>query len=238
MDIYVFRENRAAARQKELCFRFLFARGDEGDVYLLSREQLASKEQGPVCQELSVFLTDTGAELEALSRAIRACHQENYVIVSVRDIMEVLTAIPPSVRPSGFLLEPPEEAQLQGLLQEIYRDCVCCPEEGQSFSFRVKARQYILPCSRILFFESSNKKLLVYTESQSFEFYESMANVSQRLPECFLRIHKSILVNTDHIVTVDYGRMEAELTDGSRVPVSRSCKKMLQERLNWKGAAP
>lgn len=238
MDIYVFRENRAAARQKEICFRFLFAQGNDGDVYLLSRAQLTPGGIGSFGEELAVFLTDTGAELEELSKAIRSCNRENYVIVSVQDMMEVLTAIPPSVRPSGFLLEPPEEEQLQSLLREIYRDCVCCAEEGQSFTFRVKARQYILPCSRILFFESSNKKLMVYTESQSFAFYESMANVSQRLPECFLRIHKSILVNTDHIVTVDYGRMEAELTDGSRVPVSRSSKRTLQEQLGWKGAAP
>lgn len=205
---------------------------------MLSRQQLTPGNMRPFHEELAVFLTDTGAELEELSRAIRACNQENYVIVSVRDMMEVLTSIPPAVRPSGFLLEPPEEQQLQSLLQEIYRDCVCCAEEDQSFSFRVKARQYILPCSQILFFESSNKKLIVYTASQSFEFYESMANVSQRLPEGFLRIHKSILVNTDHIVTVDYGHMEAGLTDGSRVPVSRSCKRALQERLDWKGAAP
>ena len=80
---------------------------------------------------------------------------------------------------------------------------------------------------KIMFFETLNKKMVMRTSGQAFEFYMSSEEAIRQLPDSFIRIHKSFIVNMAHISVADYKSMTVTLDDGSVVPVSRTCKKEL-----------
>lgn len=71
------------------------------------------------------------------------------------------------------------------------------------------------------------------TSGQAFEFYMSSEEAIRQLPDSFIRIHKSFIVNMAHISVADYKSMTVTLDDGSVVPVSRTCKKSLYQQ--WRG---
>ena len=72
--------------------------------------------------------------------------------------------------------------------------------------------------------EAANKKIILYTDSQEFEFYDSMDNLVQKLPKYFFRVHKSYIVNMDKVKAVDYKNMEITLEDELVADLSRSNK--------------
>ena len=77
MDIYVFRETRCARSLYELCFRFLFARGDEGDVKWVSAEKsLPNGRAQQLLRRLDGRIARSQAELEGLKQSIRAAAEQ------------------------------------------------------------------------------------------------------------------------------------------------------------------
>ena len=61
----------------------------------------------------------------------------------------------------------------------------------------------------------------------SFETYGKLADYERRLPERFVRCHKSFLVNMDYVVACRSN--ELVLSTGQTVPVSQSRRKSTQE---------
>lgn len=70
-------------------------------------------------------------------------------------------------------------------------------------------------------------KLLLHYSTGLFEFYSSINDILQKLDNRFLRCHKSIIVNTDKIRTVDKKEHIIYLTNGMEceyAPKSKECK--------------
>ena len=65
-----------------------------------------------------------------------------------------------------------------------------------------------------------------HTSLPSGTVYPALSRLEQRLdPQKFTRVHRAHIVNLDHVRAFrpdDRGGLEAELTDGTRVPVSRA----------------
>ncbi len=79
--------------------------------------------------------------------------------------------------------------------------------------------------SYTLFYMSDGKKIMA---SKNIKEYESVLPLGT-----FFRIHRSFLVNLNHVAKYIKGKSAAiEMTDGSELSVSRYRKKELIERLN------
>ena len=89
----------------------------------------------------------------------------------------------------------------------------------------------MVPCSKILYFESNSKKIILRTVSQEFEFYGSMQKISEELPGTFIRVHRSFIVNAEKISEVDFGENTIYFEDDTFVYLSRGYKPALQEYL-------
>ena len=108
--------------------------------------------------------------------------------------------------------------------------------------FQVKTSTGILkvPVSDIIFFEScttSNKKLILYTTRDRFEFRGTLKSVSEENP-AFFHCHKSYILNTKNIKSVtrlSTATGEAEMTNGTVVPINKTSivplKKLVAEQL-------
>jgi two-component system LytT family response regulator len=76
----------------------------------------------------------------------------------------------------------------------------------------------------VAWFESSGDYVLAHAGRSRYMLHLALSRLEARLdPERFLRIHRTHLVNLDHVVAFRRreGRVVAEMDDGARLPVSR-----------------
>lgn len=84
---------------------------------------------------------------------------------------------------------------------------------------------YPVPVEQITHIESFQKKTFFYTEKGQFSVSSTLKELDSRLPEIFLRIHRSYIVNTARIsrISRDFSsNLVVTLVDGTELPVSQS----------------
>lgn len=67
------------------------------------------------------------------------------------------------------------------------------------------------------------------TLKETFEFYGRLREVAQRLPEDFIAIHKSYIVNKEYIFRYTYEMVE--LVNGTILTISPANRKQIRERI-------
>ena len=72
----------------------------------------------------------------------------------------------------------------------------------------------------------------LHTETEQFVVYSTLKDLEARLPASFFKIHRSYVVNLDHVRAYEEGCV---LLGPTYVPVSRSCTEELQKRLHLLG---
>lgn len=127
--------------------------------------------------------------------------------------------------------DPAPDARLDALIQEL--------RAGSPYLARIAVksggRVRVLPVHDIDVIEASGNYLRLFTKGASHLLRETMQNIEGRLdPRQFLRIHRSSIVNLDRIVELEpdyHGDYIVKLTDGRRLPLSRSYRDRLKGRL-------
>lgn len=88
----------------------------------------------------------------------------------------------------------------------------------------------------ISFFESLNKKNWCYQQQQEFQVSLTMKELSIRLPEYFIRIHRSYIINIRHIakITRDFSSsLIIIMKDGEQLSVSQSYVSEVRKALEF-----
>lgn len=121
----------------------------------------------------------------------------------------------------GYLLKPPTAEQLRDILDRaqsaLYR------ELDRAYFCRSGDCYYRIPLQKILYFFSNRRQITCVTTGRQYVFYGKLDQVAQQLGTPFVRIHQRYLVRAGAVVQMDSA--EVELTDGTRLPVSRSCRR-------------
>jgi two-component system LytT family response regulator len=73
------------------------------------------------------------------------------------------------------------------------------PKEPQKFLLKRKTDVILLEYDRILFFEKKDKRVLIHTYDQVYESHDSLKSIMAYLPDTFLRVHSSYVVNFNHV---------------------------------------
>jgi two-component system LytT family response regulator len=101
----------------------------------------------------------------------------------------------------------------------------------QKIPIRDGGKIYFLNCADILWIEADADYIRFHTAKKIHIARETMSGIEKQLdPEKFVRIHRSTIVNLDHVRELqprEHGEYTALLTDGSTVTVSRKYKEML-----------
>jgi len=231
MDINIIDGNRQEAKHlREICFRFLTRENVEGDARELPSETWDAETSGKA-ELIGVFLMEVTGKFQDLVRKIRGANQLNYIVLLGDNLNRLAAAVNPVTRPSGCLLRPVETDKVDELLADILEDYKHIAGTEASVSFQIQGTLYHVSCERILFVESSNKKIRIRTENQQFEFYGSLERIQEQLPGFFMRVHKSYIVNLREIETVHFSEMTIYLRGGVFVFVSRTYKDKLRQYL-------
>jgi two-component system LytT family response regulator len=87
-------------------------------------------------------------------------------------------------------------------------------------------RVHVIPAGRLDYAEAQDDYVALRTEGKSWLKQQTISSLESALdPRRFLRVHRSYLVNVERIARIDSNTKDtwaAVLTDGSKIPVSRS----------------
>ncbi len=127
-------------------------------------------------------------------------------------------------RPINFLVKPLRENAVEKLINKFLR---ITNQDTALFSFKKGYQFYKVPLFDILYFCNSGRKVTIVTKDGTNEFYDSMENVYARVKgNKFLFIHKSVIVNYNHIAK--FGYEQVEMINGASFSISQSRRKEIR----------
>jgi len=101
--------------------------------------------------------------------------------------------------------------------------------------FREEGRVHVLAAERIDYVEAQDDYLMFASAGKRYRRQQTLAELESQLdPERFVRVHRSYLVNVERLSRLDLYSKDswiAVLSDGTRIPVSRSGHARLKQRL-------
>jgi DNA-binding LytR/AlgR family response regulator len=84
----------------------------------------------------------------------------------------------------------------------------------------------------ILYFEALQNYVRLHTIKENFVFDSTLKELEQKLPDQFFKTHRSHIVNLDHVQAYEESSV---LLGKDYIPVSRSCKEELKNRIHLVG---
>lgn len=236
LDIYLFEPDKIHVKKiRDICAEYAIKHN--ADPKLKAFEEIPEKIKcGDVYGgETSLYMIKGNDRINTLAVSISEVNPENYTVLIADGLNEIMRYISADFRPSGVLIKPAEYDAAEKIFNDISSDYKKHNRENVSqFRFKIRSREYSVNADSILYFEALNKKIMLRTAGQAFEFYMPMEEILKNLPENFVRIHKSYIVNTRHITVADYKNMTVTLDDNSTIFISRTYKKNLQSAMTEK----
>ena len=129
-------------------------------------------------------------------------------------------------QPLDFLVKPISQNQINDVMEMAIR---IINKKNERFEFRQGKDYYYVPMGDILYLGSEGRKIRVVTLKTTFEFYGKLRMVANRLSEDFIVIHKSYIVNREHVFRYTYEQVE--LIDGTILTISNINRKHVRDKL-------
>ncbi len=190
-------------------------------LYLAEQQERADL----ICMDLTMKNSIPAAEL------IRASFPAAYMILIADAAISPVRYMRPSIQAESLMLKPLDRKQMDTVLREaigVYVKRMREPGDRPVFVVENKGERNLIEYSRILFFESREKKVFLSTETEEYGFYHTLDELERELQTHFIRCHRGFLVNKSHIEKVELSRNRVWLDDGTEIPLSRSCKPALR----------
>lgn len=133
-------------------------------------------------------------------------------------------------QPLDFLVKPITQAQIDDVL-ELAEKMIA--RGKQKFEFQVGKEYYYVPFSDIFYFNSEAKKIILKTRKEQWIFYGKLKELLERLPENFIMVHQSFIINKEHVSWYVYEKVEME--DGTQITISKANRKKVRQEILEKG---
>lgn len=166
------------------------------------------------------------------AETVRRKNADSFIMLVADAGISPMQYLKPSIMPGALLLRPFSRGQMQKTLRDALKQMLLAYEGDNrtgGFQLSQKADRKMIPYSQIYFFEAREKKVFINTGNQEYAVYDTIDNLQERLPEGFLRCHRSFIVAKSKIENVYLSKNYIALEDGITVPLSRSYKEVLKE---------
>ncbi|SHI75348.1 LytR/AlgR family response regulator transcription factor [Lutispora thermophila] len=168
--------------------------------------------------------TMNGIRIGKLIREVIANDITHIVYVSGKDsyAMELF-----DIRPLNFLIKPLTYEKIQKVFMTALR---LLRNNGIIFEYQKGHCFYRIPINNILYFESMGKKIRIIMKDTIEEYYSKLSIIQRQIRGApFISIHKSYLVNYDHIVEVQYDKVR--ISNNVILPISQHNRKAVRDKL-------
>ncbi|MCD7844864.1 MAG: LytTR family transcriptional regulator DNA-binding domain-containing protein [Oscillospiraceae bacterium] len=166
-------------------------------------------------------------------------NRDSYALYWLHSLEDLPGLTARCLHPVGFVLPPPDKAHVEAIFQRVFDDyeaLSATPEEG-FVTLQTGGAIYRLAADSIDYIEALDKKLNIWTKRQCLTVYAKIGQMEELLGSGFFRCHRSYLFNYSRLESVDLSAMEVCLQSGVRLPLSRSYRDELKNRMTQEGAA-
>jgi DNA-binding LytR/AlgR family response regulator len=189
--------------------------------------------KNPTLVHDAVFLSfdECGESVFKTAKTVRQSGEMTFILLVNDRTRDLSPLFRPGIRPGGVLFRPVQNSDIRDLLDEVASelDRLTHVKANELFIFRTEGVTRRLPFADILFFEANSKKVIIHTKGQEIAYYDSIENLTDFLPDYFIRCHRSFIVNIHKVKEMRGAEMELRLTSGERVPFSRSCRDAVRQ---------
>lgn len=180
-----------------------------------------------------------------LAKEIKEHTQALVFFITSQNANEVISAAV-STAPDGYLLKPVDPAELKANIEIASRKRALAESQAHNLeikvekefmSVRIGEKLQVLQFDdiKLIKVETKNYVTLIDQNDKSFAVRDSLKNVMKNvLPKNFIRTHSSYAVNTDYILFVDERDQLLHLKTNDTVPIGKSYKKELYDKMNIK----
>lgn len=125
------------------------------------------------------------------------------------------------VKAFRYLMKPLKEKDFLEVMNAAIREI---QEKKDGFLIiNQKGKMGAVPIEDITYIEIHIRKVSIYTETECYECYGKISEMEQKLSEhCFIKVHRSYVVNAAHMVTVDKQNCLVGISGGKKIPMSRN----------------
>ncbi|WP_312298853.1 LytTR family DNA-binding domain-containing protein [Chryseobacterium sp.] len=100
--------------------------------------------------------------------------------------------------------------------------------ENTHFFVKSSGRQHRIGFHDILYIESIKDYVNIRTETEEYIVLDTLKSMESQLPDRFIRIHKSFIINLDKLKSIDVKKV---ILEGFEVPIGDSYRNNLLEKL-------
>lgn len=130
-------------------------------------------------------------------------------------------------RPFGFLRKSHVDSELE---EAVIRLDNYLSKSGQCYTFTFQGKLISLPYNKIKYIEAYGHEVIIHTTDADIRTTRSLSETEKALSSYgFIRVHKSFIVNTRFIFSVE--RNNIILTDNSSLPVSRTKNEEIKQAM-------
>lgn len=214
-------------------------------VALLSDERLSCRKYNAAEQveghlkadapyDLSLLEVTSDSDIE-LTRKVRHAREQSDMMLIADVRIPVMKIVTPETRVCSLLQKPYEEKDMK----EVVRDFMAAffrsrevPTDSNSIVIENRQGRRVIPFSHIYYVEAREKKVHFRLRDREYSVYESLDNISRRLPATFIKCHRSFMFNTAYLDRVKLSENIVYLEHGIMVPLSRSYKPSIKEYIS------
>lgn len=145
-----------------------------------------------------------------LANFIRKRNKKAYIIFSTAHLEYLMVAY--KYKTFDFLAKPITMERLEETVFRLFDDI----SSSTNTFFKVNSKNGYINCNDIFVIEKQGKKATVKTSVGDFTITSSFSDILNRLPDNFVRCHKSYIVNTNKITRID-GNNTIIFTDDNKI---------------------
>lgn len=186
-----------------------------------------------------IFILDTIYKAVSgidIARRLRKQYKNIYIIFLTQHLELVNSAINYNIMPSGVFNKEADESEIKKALMNIYEYCLEDTRiAAATLTINTGSTVYKVKYDEIVYIESLNKKIHIYTNTQRISCYHSLQTLVEELGDGFIRCHKSYIINKKKIKNIHTKDMSVEMDNGSMIAISRTYKSGLKDVMKWGG---
>ncbi len=121
------------------------------------------------------------------------------------------------IKPYGYLHKPVKDDVLFGYIDRAKHDAEL---QGKVLSVKEGMSVMDIPFEKIVYIESEKRIVHIHCDGVTHDIYAKLDDIEKSLDDSFIRCHKSFIVNTASIKSIEKGFFR--LKDGKEITISKS----------------
>ena len=179
---------------------------------------------------LDIMFGETSAGLDVI-RKLRENGNNLYVILISSYSSYSISKTGFTYDAEDYILKPVNQEEVHRVLDKILRDMEKKEDHFGRILIKNKGSAHLVAVKEIMYIDIVSRQRWIHTQTQTFSTQQSLSDIFQSLPgEIFTYTYSSYVVNLNFVDFLEGDRIM--LTDGTKIPLSRTYRKEFLEKLN------